>query len=90
MHSREDPSRVITAERNAALGVAHWQIKWRNERCRQRIPHVETEKMIAAAIKLAARSFNILEHMLSRDNIWRLLKQGKLVELARNVSAAAR
>ncbi len=67
------------AERNAAILVAALQAAWRKEHRRERVPAAETDRMIAVAVKEAAKAFDIRAELINQDNIRNALKTGRIV-----------
>jgi hypothetical protein len=67
------------AERNAAWLVAFAQKDWRKRNACERVPRVETEEMILAAIKEAAKAFGVPVSTINASNIRNVLKNHRVV-----------
>ena len=67
------------AERNAAWLVAFAQKDWRKRNARERVPRLETEEMIRAAIKEAAKAFGVPVSTINASNIRNVLKNRRVV-----------
>jgi hypothetical protein len=67
------------AERNAAWLVAFAQKGWRKRNGRKRVPRVETDEMIKAAIEEAAKTFGVPVAAISASNVRNVLKNRRVV-----------
>src|SRR5258708_7361455 len=66
------------AERNAAWLVASQQRSWRERNGRGRVPRVESDEMIDAALKEAAKAFKVPVSTIRERNIRNLLKNARI------------
>jgi hypothetical protein len=66
------------AEHNAAWWVAFMLKSWREQNRRERVPRVEKDKMIRAAIEEAAKAFRVPVDTIKESNLRSLLKSGRI------------
>jgi hypothetical protein len=66
------------AEHNAAWWVAFMLKNWREQNRRERVPRVEKDKMIRAAIEEAAKAFRVPVDTIKESNLRSLLKSGRI------------